>query len=383
MTNLILCVNADGCDKPYEFHATGARVFSIEEASFHVWQNWRETFDDIKGKHFAAWTGDALRMFDVAKRLREHALASVSSAVTSFLRDAGVLTSEEIDLVMADIIAWEKRENWERLKERGDYFMIKKSPSRALGFYRQALNEERSAVLLNNTAVALMNLGDFVHAKDLLAEARELDKMNGDITVHFAEACVHCGDFETASNLLGNARSTSKASLVRASLFESQEKYDQAEFYYKEAAKDNTEATSLKLVDFYIRRAIYDKAESALERVNSLAAADERRADILCAQGKQQEAAQLIESALRNNAGNAALWQKLAEVDLRANAYNQAFESANRALSIEPANLSARLLLIKARHAMSRSRDYLKELQTLIASLKSDYRESPDETIVV
>jgi tetratricopeptide (TPR) repeat protein len=358
-------------------------VFSIEEASFHVWQNWRETFEDIKGKAFAEWAAETLKMPDLAKRLRERASAGVSEAVTSFLRDAGILTSQETDLVMSDITAWEKRENWERLKERGDYFMIKKSPARALGFYRQALNEERSVVLLNNTAVALMNLGDFSHARDLLAEARESDKLNEDIALHYAEACVYCGDFDTVDDLLSGVPSTAKSLLVRAALFESQGRNDRAEKYYKEAAKDGTEATSLKLADFYIRHVMYDQAENALEHVNSFAAADERRADILRAQGKPREAAQLIELALRNNSGNTSLWQKLAEVNLEANAHSRAFESASRALSIEPANLPARLLLIKARRAMSRSRDYLDELQALIATLKNDYRESPDETVVV
>ncbi|MDR1559886.1 MAG: hypothetical protein LBS84_09370, partial [Clostridiales bacterium] len=115
-----LCVSQAENHVPYLFGMTNAKVFSLEEALFHAYHNWREAADGLFSPDFTDWVRNELLLPEIADKLRGYSSLSFSDRLISCLRVIDYFDDSEINRLLKELNAWEKRVEWEKLKDRGD-----------------------------------------------------------------------------------------------------------------------------------------------------------------------------------------------------------------------------------------------------------------------
>ena len=69
-SSLLLAVSQEENDVFYQFKMTNVKVFSFEEALYHVYHNWKQTVDDFCCDEFIRWTNNALRLSFIASKIK-------------------------------------------------------------------------------------------------------------------------------------------------------------------------------------------------------------------------------------------------------------------------------------------------------------------------
>jgi tetratricopeptide (TPR) repeat protein len=349
-----------------------------------VYENWKQTIEDIKSAEFVVWIKETLGLAAIAEKMKSIAEQSkLSDCVVNFLRLTDFYTGAEISAVIRDLDAWEKRLDWERLKERGDYLMQKSAPEKALVFYKNAMRYGSRAELLNNMAVAFMRMGRFTEAVTLLREALTNDPDNSDLILNYAEACAYADDVNEASRVINLAKAhPNKLASIKGEIFLREGNMSEARTQFVRAATDGTIESILRLVDFYIGESDYTKAEAALNRISAFnnTRVSVKRAELLAEQKRYGEAISLLEYALASHPSSIDLWLCLSEASRLSGDVSRAMEAAGQAVALEPYSPRASLEMIKVRRAANQSREYLRELQSLILSLKDKYRDALNDS---
>ena len=157
MTEIYLCISQSENNIPYEFKMTAVRVYSFEEALYHCLHNWRQTMEDFVCASFVQWV-EGMGLLHIAQKIREiAAMENFSMAFMAFLSLTDYLPKDELANLHRELVAWERRKPWEKLKEQGDFWLSSESGDRAYGFYAKALKLAENVPLYNNAAIALKN----------------------------------------------------------------------------------------------------------------------------------------------------------------------------------------------------------------------------------
>ena len=116
----------------YIFKYTNIKVYSLEEALYHCYHYWKESLDDFISQDFVDWVKDDLQMSFIASRIKEiiH-YDSLSERLIKFLCIIDYFNEREILEIRGRLSEWEKRLEWEKLKDRGDYFNNMNQPAKA------------------------------------------------------------------------------------------------------------------------------------------------------------------------------------------------------------------------------------------------------------
>ena len=396
---LQLCTSQHISTTPYIFKATGIRVYSIEEALYHAYHYWRESVDEILSENIIAWVTE-LGLTQISAKMKEMTtIEPLSKRLAAFLGIIEYFNAAELRTIKAELERWEHRVEWEKLKDRADRLVSRGEPAKAIPLYRQALKYEendgltnnldaageggqnplQNAVLLNNLAIANMQLSNYAEAADLLAKAQTVQPDNAAITLHYAEAAILSGDYKSADIALQRAEKSHPAAdilFLRGLMAYRQENYRDALEYFDQAKTQdpNIAHYTHKIADTYVKLQQYDKALDALKQapgpINHV-----KMAEIYATYGHAHmpEAIRHLRQAISQGGQNeAALWTKLAEYYRK----DYDWQRANDAITHALASKSDAVLLENARikKGLGRMREYRAGLSEALMGIKERYR---------
>jgi tetratricopeptide (TPR) repeat protein len=379
---LRFCVSQQPDAPPFAFKATGIRVYSFEEALYHVYHYWRESVDDVLSDAMVTWVTDlgltyiAARMKDLVK------VDSFADRMAGFLRLAEYFDEAEMAELRVNLTRWETRREWEQLKERGDYFLKRNDPAKALPLYRRALQYDENVPLLNNLAVAHMRLSAYAEALRFLARARSLEPENRILTLHYAEAAILCGEYKRGANALQQAQNKGLSPdipyLYGLMAYERQD-YPAALERFEEAINQDASVPlyAYKMADTYLHMRQYDNALDALKRVDQPDGEyHAKKAEIYAAYGNHPAAIRAIQQALASPGGDSVnMWVRLAALYRRDYDLERANAAIVRALSLDADSDTARLENARIKRGLGRMREYQAGLADVLRGFKQRYRD--------
>ncbi len=381
---LQFCVSQQPNEIPYQFKATGIRVYSIEEALYHVFHYWKQSVDDFLSDEMISWVNDTLGLSYIAARIKEltHE-ASFNHRMQSFLRLTDYFDDKELNALSRDMIQWELQREWVKLKERADYLMGRSEPDKALPLYRRALQYEENAALLNNMGVAWMRLGAYDNAVNHFERAIGTEPDNNQLILHFAEAAAYAGRFEEASQALLKAAevepdNTDIPYLHGVLAFEQNDLVSAVNYFNEaiEAVGGKIPQYLYSLSDVYAYMRQYEKALSVLNRITDKDAGFfVKKGELHAVAGNLPAAAKSVQQAISLQPGNTELWVKLARYYRMDYDHNRAEGAITKALSLDAENERARLENARIKKAMGRTREYQGILNQVLKGFKQRYRE--------
>ena len=378
---LQFCISQQTDAPPFAFKATGIRVYSFEEALYHVFHYWRESVDDLLSDAMLSWVSDLGLTYMAAKMKDLTKVDSFTERLIGFLRLVAYFDEEELAGLTQKLTRWETRREWEQLKERGDYFLTRNEPGKALPLYRRALLYDENVPLLNNLAVAFMRLSGYGEAVRYLKRARVLAPENTALMLHYAEALILNGQFDEGGEILEQAE-TNMAGVADTPYlhglmaFERQE-YPTALTFFEEALQhsSNVPLYAYKMADTYLKTRLFDKALHVLERV---AVKDEayytKQAEVYAAYGNIPAAVRAIQQALSKEP-TVNLWVRLAAYYRRDYDLNNANVAITKALALDAENDMARLENARIKKGLGRTREYQAGLTDVLRGFKQRYRQ--------
>jgi len=416
---LQLCTSQNITSTPYTFRGTGIRVYSLEEALYHAYHYWRDSVDEFLSENLTAWIAD-LGLIHISAKMNEMAnIEPLSKRLPAFLGIIEYFSRSELRAIKTDLERWEHRVEWEKLKDRADHLVSKGEPAKALPLYHRALKYEehenvsanidathsshqglsKNAAILNNLAIANMQLANYAEAADLLLKAQVIQPDNIAITLHYTEAAILSGDYESAKIALKRAKDINlhddlllqPASSHTDKPLQSveigadilflhglaayqQQDYPAALDYFRQAQSQNPDIAHYvhKIADTYVQLHQHDKALAALEQCGPHHV---KMAEIYASYGHAHmpEAIRHLRKAISEPGQNeAAIWTKLAEYYRRDYDWQRANEAITHAI---PSKSDAALLEnARIKKGLGRMREYRAGISEALKGIKERYR---------
>ena len=380
MAILQLCVSQIDNQTPFLFKIINVKVFSLEEALFVVYYNWKNTADELFTPEFINWVKNNLMLPEIAGKINGYAQFPYNDRLTSFLRVIDYFDESEINSLKKELDVWAKRVAWEKLKDRGDYFTSRGMPEKAVSLYKKALDDSRQPRLLNNLAVALLHMENYADSAVLLKEALEIDPDNIDLKLNYAEVCVCLGKTGEAKAILEELPPSVSAFRLLGELYGRTGDSEKALENLKTAAELDDSADNIyRLADFYIGASEFDSAVSAVNRIKAQDARTAiKRADICNAQSDFTSAANILEKAVIAWPNDAELWLALSECSRNNGNAERASQAITKASALQPDNVCVKLETVKVKRVQNNVRAYQETLLQLINSLKDEYRDAEE-----
>ncbi|MCL2361714.1 MAG: hypothetical protein FWC73_07880 [Defluviitaleaceae bacterium] len=376
---LQLCTSQQIDEIPYTFQGTGIQVFSIEEALYHVYHYWRESAEEFSSERLISWVG-ALGLAEISVKITALAeIESFSKGMLAFLGLIEYFDKTELSRLKSELTAWENRLEWERLKDRGDGMVSRGQPAKALPLYTKALGYAQNAAILNNMAIANMQLGNHDAAVSLLAKACMLEPDNEIILWRYGEALILKGDYDTAAQILPISEAP-EIVFLKGLMAYRQRDYVGALRWLTNAKDDPDFRISQLTADIHVE---LGETENALAVINPKDPAyHEKTSKIYASHGHANMGLAIshmkkaIESD-QNTTGrkSSALWTKLASCYRTDYDWQRAAEAITNAMP-PGADPSPATLLEYARikKGQGHMRDYRAVLGQVLGQLKEEYR---------
>jgi len=376
---LQFCISQQSNETPFIFPSTGISVYSFEEAVYHVFHYWRESADNFLSEAMITWVSE-LGLSFIASKMKEIVKEkSFSTRILDFLQLIEYFEPSELANLHSTLKTWEQRREWEQLKERADFLVERGEPSKALPFYRQALQLEENATLLNNIGVASMQLSAPNDALHYLTRAHALDPHNISIMLHYTEAAILSKQFEDAIKMLKNINIDCADTLFLHGLLAcEQQDYTTALTFYEQAIKLDPTTTHYvyKMVDVYIAIHQYDMALNTLLHVKKTDTNYYvKEAEIHAAAGNIKASLSCMHK-VTNDTNNAIMWAKLAEYYRQDNDLPNAEKAISQAQKLAHGMENDKIRLERARikKSIGRTREHQAELTELLNRFKERYR---------
>lgn len=165
--DLILSTTKKTITTPFVFK-NGLSVFSLEQALWHTYNNWRES--DFLLPQFEKWVKNVLELPDISKQLQKiQEQGEYSKQLFSFLSIIPYFDPLNLSTLQAHVASWE---------------------------------EDNQQTVLNNKAIELFNSTnnkkDRIEAISLFQQAYSLDKTNLDVMLNYAQALIEDDQTEKA-----------------------------------------------------------------------------------------------------------------------------------------------------------------------------------------
>jgi len=379
MAVLQLCMSQAENASSFMFRLTNTKVFSLEEALFLVFHNWKQAAEEFLTPRFIDWVKNDLCLSNIAEKLSKYSDLAFSERLTSCLSVIDYFDTSEIKGLRKELDAWAKRKEWEKLKEQGDYLFNQKKPGRAIAAYKRALRDTRRVSLLNNLAVALMHTEQYAESAKLFREAIELEPENDDVKLNYAEACMYDGNIEEAFSILEKLPPSESVFLLLSELYSRKGDSENTLKNLISATESDNDKSIFRLVDYYIEVAEFDNAISAINRITpSNARTAVKHAEIYKSQTDFVAASKVLEEAVKSWPDDVGLWLELSECTRQNSDLERANQAIIKAVSLKPDSPRVKLEVIKVRRAQSRPREYQEALRQLLDYLKNEYRESEE-----
>ena len=347
---------------PYSFKSTGINIYSFEELLYHVYHYWRESIDEFLSNDTIKWVaeiGHSTFSADM-KELR----GDLAEKLLGFLALGNYFDESDILALKPQLQKWQERREWERLKERADYFVKKGEPEKSFSLYRQALAYDENPQVLNNLGVALMQSNRPDEAAMHLKKAADIDSA---FMENYIEAVILSGDYSTAEALLQGT----DFEFLRGLLAHEKKEYQQALHHYQLASNS---ICIYKIADVYIALRNYSKALDVLSKISVRKAEYYvKEADVYAAWNDPKKAAASIKRAI-DISPSPGLYARLAKY-LRLDYDLKAAEDVLASVS-ESNDDMVKLEYARLRKAQGKLPEYQAALDELLLALKKRYREN-------
>ena len=381
--NLQLCISQKENTKPYKFKITGINVYSFEEALFHCHHYWKQSIDDFLSNEFIDWVGSALDLAYIASKIKALSkLSKISLSLAAFLSLTDYFSDQEIEKLKKEIFIWENRNEWEKLKERGDFLMNSNNPERACNYYKKALEYDENAEILNNIAISLMKTGNYGEARKYLRRAGSIKPRDFALMTHLAEACILDGDFDAAQVMLKDIKDVfgnkDEIYYYNGEICFHQGNYSEAVYYYEKIISADIEQDTdyiYRLSEAYGKLGYYEKALGVLENINMRGKYFYKKQAELYAEAENfSAAAKFIERALDMDKNSVALRIKLAMYHRMNCDYARAEAAIAKAFELSPQNPHANLEDALIKKSLGRLKEYQTILHEILESFTTSYR---------
>jgi tetratricopeptide (TPR) repeat protein len=268
--------------------------------------------------------------------------------IIEFLKLVDYFDSDELNGLQGALEKWELRREWEKLKERADFFARKKEPEKAIPLYRRALQYEENASVLNNLGVQYMQISATFEGLSCMARALALEPANFTILLHYIEAAVLHGDYDKAAKGIQKAYSINPnhadiAYLLGLMSFRQNDFSTALTYFEKAIAADKTVPHySYAAADIHLQLRQYEKALGAIEKIVLRDTAYyAKEAEIYAAWGDISRAVKSM-TQIPSLGGDAALYAKLAAYHRKNYDTAKAETAIQKALSLSPENKNYR-----------------------------------------
>jgi len=382
--NLLVCASQEAAARPYRFRETGIHVYTLEEMLYHCFREWKQSVDDVCSDEMTDWVQNALGLSLVAAKMRAFAaVEGYAKRLLAFLGITDYISPAQLDSLKQELAAWEKRLEWERLKERADDLLNHDDAERAALLYKKALGFAVNAALLNNLGIAHMAQGQYAPAVDALEQAVALEPENVTLLLHLAEALILYGEYSRAQAALAEAERLEGGETADVLYFKGEIQfyssvYTQAVSYYEQAAALCYNPQYLyRLSDAYVKLRQFDKALDALADVREKDKAFlKQQAEVYVQAGNVPAAIKCMERALLNDKNSVDVWIRLARYHRLDYDLDRASKAVVKALGLAPENPKALLEHARIRNAQGSVKDYQSILHKVLAGFKNKYREN-------
>ena len=384
---LKLCVSQQKNTIPYIFGQTGQKIFSFEEAQYYVYHNWRLVADDFLCDGFVSWLAGIGLSYFSSKIKDVSRLQTFSLRILGFLRLADFFDDDELSFLSSHLEKWEARQDYEKLKERADFFTKRGEPKKAIPLYRQAIAHEENENLLNNLGVAQMQVQNYTDAIESFKLALSISPGNVNILLGLVESLVRNGNTSEARTELSNlfkwqadSKSSADVLYLQGLLAWSEKRHLDSLSFLKEACRLSADS-SFFVFEVASKLTAMRQFESAIRFLENSPIKDfafyVAQADILNVAKDFSSAIKAIKKAIDLFDGkSAALYTKLAGFYRQDYNLSQAEASIRTAMEADPENELAKLELARIKKAQGKIREYQAGLNDVLNGFKKRYREN-------
>ncbi len=402
MSELLLCTSQTENTTAYTFKMTGMSVFSLEEALYHCFHYWKESTEDFCSEEFVSWLHGLGLVFYAKKIAKLRTQESLTQRLLSFLTLIDYFNEAELDTLKTKLSKWESRMEWERLKDRGDFFFKKEAFAEAVHFYKKSSAIKETPTILNNVGVSFMHLKRFTQANESFTKALALydGKLHKDtalIQLNAAESLIYSKLFHEAEDKLRNVyewlRSVhDQPDTAYETALKIRHKYLTGLLFYEtgifEKAISALEGLKLK-EGFYLKARChiklrqFDKATTAVEQVLSLEGANKpenyeeflkNQAQVFAESNNIPAAIKAIEKALIVNPNAPRLWVLLARYYRLDYNLTLAASAISKALNLKETDTEVLMEQARIKKAQGKIRDYQLILGNILKEVKKIHR---------
>lgn len=379
VSNIRLSLTTDKDIKPYRL-LSGINIYSIEEAIYLFYTQFKEYSTDFFETSFIEWVKTELDDLDIANKLEQiKNQTSFYQKSIEFLTINSFYSTKDIEKISLELFNWEKRGQIERNKIKADRFFYDNMFEKAIECYKNALDFDISNyVLYNNIAICYIRLKEYDFALSYLKKAINLAPNNLTVVLNIIEVLIEKNDVKKAIHFISRLNNMEyERNYYMGQIYFKNEEYDKARarfsraFLYKREDK-----VLLNIADCFINLKKYDMAKQALEVLS------DNDVDILIAKSCLYEklnniplAIKAIEKANFYNRDNFRVWLYLARYHRQDYNLLRAEASITKAQSLAPNNLEILFEKALIKKAQGKFKEYQNILMKIVQNYGNKYRE--------
>ena len=379
--SLKLSMAEDRKISPYRL-TNGINIYSIEEAIYLFYKNFKEYSTDFFEDKFINWVYNELLNIDIANKLLDiKRQQSFYQKSIDFLTLNNFYTLEEIENISLELFNWEKRGQVERKKIKGDRLFKENMFEKAIESYKDAIDFDISnPILYNNVGICYIRLKKYDLALIYLKKAINIDPNNIDIIFNIIELLIEKEDFEQAEEYINNI----DESMIYNKYYYLGELYFKQKYYDKSKSSfakvylfKKSDNILLKFANCYIKQGLYDKASKCLESI------EDNSIDILIDKSDIYEqlnnipmAIKAIEKANFYDRNNYILWLKLAKYYRQEYNLLKAEGAIYKAYTLAPNNEQVLFEQSLIKKSQGKFKEYQNILSKIVQKASEDYREN-------
>lgn len=379
---VLLSVSPETVQKPYCFYMTQKKVYSLEELLYHCYFFWKQSIDDFLMGNLEQWIEEQLHLSHIASKITwiKNKEKTITDQYMGFLDIIEYFTADELHSIQKEMFRWEHKDEWEKCREKGDYLLQQHKLKEALQWYEKGLQLEEDALLLNNTGVAYMKLGEYDIAYQYLQRA--LDKKMDDprLLLNLIEVSLCKKKTKKAQEYLKLAQKTASAKdlyFYEGELHQASGNYKKAEESYKKAVELGDQYISIvKLAGLYTKQNQYEEAVKTLQQI-SLKNPQYyiELAQIFYEWGRNEQAIKYAKEALEQDQTFIPGWLFLARLFREKKDLPSALEAVEKARSLSPEMDGVQLEYARIQKAQGKAKDYQYTLKSILKKWIERYRQ--------
>ncbi len=382
VASLKLSMVEDKNISPYRL-SNGINIYSIEEAIYLFYNNFKEYNTDFFEDKFINWVSKELLNKDLANKLIDiKKQQNFYQKSIEFLTINNFYTLEEIGSISLQLFNWEKRGQVERKKLKGDRLFKENMFEKAIESYKDAIDFDTSnPILYNNIGVCYIRLKKYDLALTYLKKAINIQPNNKDILFNIIDILIEKEDFDYAKDYISNLDNNNLYNkyYYLGELYFKKKNYDKAKSEFAKAYLFNKSYDIiLKLASCYIKLNMYDQVIRCLDIID-----DNNDIDILITKSEIYEqlnniplAIKCIEKANFYNRDNYILWLKLAKYYRQEYNLLKAEAAIYKAYTLAPNNEQILFEQSLIKKFQGKYKEYQNILSKVVQKSSKDYRES-------